>query len=379
MRLPVTHAPVSQAPARPAATMPPPAADLFGILGADADETVRILLVRKLCRLLPTLPADGIHQVYQATLQALEALACDQAVTVRAALATALRDVECAPPAMCRRLAWDVEQAVAEPILHYCLTLTDADLLEIIVHQPTIWALLAIAGRERVSASVATALTATGNADVIAALLQNHGATLTEPTLTQVVDWAPHYPGWHMPLARRPHMPQRLAQRLAEFVDETTRNELLFRHHLGDEATRDVLTTARRRIAWWNAPSTHAGSREPPAARARRLHATHQLDDAAISDALSWGQTEFVITALALLAGCTPDLAARVLNAQSPRGVTALAWKAGLSMRTAIKLQTQAARIPARRLLNARFGTDYPLSEIEMLWHLEFFGVPTGV
>jgi len=51
--------------------------------------------------------------------------------------------------------------------------------------------------------------------------------------------------------------------------------------------------------------------------------------------------------------------------------VTSLAWKAGLSMRTAIQLQLKIAKVPPPDVLNARNGFDYPLSEAEMKRQLE--------
>ena len=80
-------------------------------------------------------------------MRTLEQLARDQAVGVRQALATSLKDVACAPPDLCLHLARDVEREVAEPILHYCATLTDKDLLSIIAEQPKSWVLSAIAQR----------------------------------------------------------------------------------------------------------------------------------------------------------------------------------------------------------------------------------------
>ena len=58
----------------------------------------------------------------------------------------------------------------------------------------------------------------------------------------------------------------------------------------------------------------------------------------------------------------------------SPKGMTALAWNAGLGMRTAVQLQLRLARVPPTKILQARNGIDFPLSEEEMHWQIEFFG-----
>ena len=53
--------------------------------------------------------------------------------------------------------------------------------------------------------------------------------------------------------------------------------------------------------------------------------------------------------------------------------ITALTWKAGLNMRTAMKIQRQIAKVPPSKMINARDGVDYSLTEDEMSWYLEFF------
>ncbi|HYD29611.1 MAG TPA: DUF2336 domain-containing protein [Azospirillaceae bacterium] len=350
----------------------------------DSDESVRVVLAGKLCRLLPQVSQDQLAQVYQVTVKAMEALARDHAVTVRAALASSIKDIECAPPSVVRQLSRDVERAVAEPILHYCVTLADDDLLDIIAADPATWALVAIAGRDRVSARVSTAIAETGDGEAVSALLGNRGAAIPEETLAWLVEDAARNAEWQLRLARRPLLPPRLASRLARFVDQEILDELIFRHDVDPEAALDVVSTTRRRIDWVSRadtarPCENARPRESQAQRARRMHRDGQLDDRAVGDALAWSQIDFVKTALALMIGCHTSVVDGVLQSHSPRGVTALAWRAGLTMRTAILLQAKAARIAPRRLLNAREGYDYPLTEIEMLWHLEFFGVPTGV
>ena len=60
---------------------------------------------------------------------------------------------------------------------------------------------------------------------------------------------------------------------------------------------------------------------------------------------------------------------------RSARAVTALAWRAGLGMRIAFKLQNSIMHLKGADLLPARGGVDFPLTEDEMLWHLGYFGV----
>ena len=64
----------------------------------------------------------------------------------------------------------------------------------------------------------------------------------------------------------------------------------------------------------------------------------------------------------------------KIISARSAKGMTALAWKAGLSVRLAVQLQTRLGGISPRQALHPRGGTEYPLTQEEMKWQIEFFG-----
>ncbi|EWY42769.1 hypothetical protein N825_02650 [Skermanella stibiiresistens SB22] len=334
---------------------------------------MRRLLAGKLARLLPDLSREAQGQLFQLTVRTLEQLARDQAGGVRQALATSLKDIACAPPDLCLHLARDIEREVAEPILHYCATLTDKDLLSIIASQPKNWVLSAIARRDGVSPTVSEALYEAGDVDASTALLDNHGAVIPEGALAGMVEESVDRPSWREPLAKRPKLPGRLAVRLAEFVDQHVLTILRQRRDLDADTAAEVVSVARRRIDYLDQRTDG----ETPEQRARRLFAIGQLDESAISDALSWNDLVFVKLGLALMGGVAPALVEDIIEARSPKGITALAWRAGLSMRCAMQLQSRAGNIPPRMLLNARNGFDYPLSAVEMNWQLEFYGVGT--
>jgi hypothetical protein len=60
---------------------------------------------------------------------------------------------------------------------------------------------------------------------------------------------------------------------------------------------------------------------------------------------------------------------------KAPKPIVALCWRAGLSMRFALRLQQEMAQIPHLDLIYPRGGTDYPLSEREMTVQLDFLGL----
>ncbi|MBP2313406.1 DUF2336 domain-containing protein [Azospirillum soli] len=340
-------------------------------LAGMGDAGVRAMLARKLCRLLPDLPPDGRDKVTTVALRALEELARDHVTHVREALATAVKDIACAPPAVVKKLARDVERSVAEPVLHYCATLTDADLLAIIANQPTSWALSAIARRHQVSAPVSSAIVDAGDTQASGVLLDNNGAVIPEDTLEKLVEDAAENRDWQAKLAHRPALPRRLAVRLADFVDSSVVEVLRTRPDFDDATVAEIAAATRRRVDWIEA----CAPGETPERRAVRLHRQGTLDETAIGDALSWNEVGFVRAALALRSAVRPVLVDEILASLDARAVTALVWRAGFSMRCAMQVQARAAGIPPRAMLNAREGTAFPLTPSDMARHLARYGV----
>lgn len=328
-------------------------------------------LAAKLCRLLPDLPGDGRDRMADAALRALDQLAHDHAVCVREALASAIKDVACAPPTVIATLARDVERTVAEPVLRCCLALNDSDLIALVATREESWALVAIAGRVRLSGVVAAAVAGRNDPEATSVLLDNEGAVLAEPTLERIVDAALDHPDWQKRLARRPMLPRRLAIRLATFVDRSVIDILRERHDFDEDTTREITAATRRRIDW---VESHDPA-ETPERRARRLHDRGLLDEVAVGDALSWGENDFVRAAVSLMADVPRVAVEGIIASRDARAVTALCWRAGLSMRCAMQIQVRAAAIPPRQILNARRGTDYPMTPVEMMRTLELYGI----
>lgn len=340
-------------------------------LAGMGDSSVRAMLARKLCRLLPDLPPDGQDKATTVVLRALEQLTRDHVTHVRAALATAVKDIACAPPPVVRALARDMERSVAEPVLHYCASLSDDDLLDIVASHPAGWALSAIAQRERISAPLSSAIVDTGDADATGVLLDNNGAIIPEDTLERLVEESARHHDWQAKLARRPALPRRLAVRLADFVDATVADLLRRRSDFDAVTAAEVAAVTRRRVEW---VETRDPS-ESPERRAIRLHRQGALGEMVLSDALSWDEKEFVRAALALRAVVHPVLVDDILASQDPRAVTALVWRAGYSMRCAMQVQTRAAGIDPRAVLNARDGTGFPLTPSDMARRLALYGI----
>lgn len=337
-------------------------------LARDLDTDVRVLLSRKLARALPHLSGAEHDAMRDLAHHALTMLAADQVVRVRAALAGALRDVASAPPQLVAALARDVAREVAEPILRGCVNLADNELVAIIAAQPVPWVLEAIARRDRVSAPVAEAVVATGDPVAAASLLANPGAALSDRAMSKLVE----KPLLAIDMSRstaKPLLPPSLLGKLARIVEDSIRGELAGQG-FDRQDRQQVVEVTQRRLDW----ARDYVKREAPDAKAARLKAEGKLNEASVWDALSWGDKAFVREALALRADLPAELVQRVIDTQSARAITALAWRAGLTMRCARLLQLKAG-LPPPKLLNARHGIDYPMTEAEMRWQLGLFGV----
>ena len=343
------------------------------LLADDADDDVRVELARKIGRLLPDLPKDASARLRTLTIETLEKLARDQLPRVRQVLAQEIKSLDCVPKRVIKLLARDVE-AVSAPILEYSPLLSDADLIEIITSAQAHHALTAIARRRPLGANVSEAIGAMLDVPSVAELLSNSSAEIRRQTLDKIIEHAAKVRAWHLPLVLRGDLSQRAVRRIAGFVSAALIERLSQRHAL-DAETRQLLNRQMRtRIEAGDAD----GDRDPASlavSEAEKLFHAGKLDDAFVESAAEAGRREAVVAALSLLAKVPAEIVRRILHSGAAKGVTALVWRAGLSMRAAFKIQTFVMHLPAAELLPARGGVGFPMSEDEMRWHLGYFEV----
>lgn len=352
-------------------------------LAADADPSVRGDLAQKIARLAPGLSDDEQDRLRHITYETLQLLARDQFVRVRQILAEALKDIADAPPEVIRQLAQDSELAVASPILEYSPVLTDEDLLEIIRECPANGALSAICRRRVVAGPVADLVARSDDADAIAVLLANPSAQIREETLDMLIDRAPDCEAWHAPLVRRPHLSSRAVTRLARFVADNLLEVLDRRTDFPPATKAAVADAVRRRVEAEGRGGRGKGgalSAETSMEHVRRLTAEDKLSDSLILDALSSGDQEFVVCALSVRAGVSVERVRKIVETQSPKGMVALCWKAGVAMSATVPLQAKLAKVAPPDVMRPRASSadGYPMSEDEMVWQLEFFASMAG-
>ena len=353
--------------ANPAA---PPSANRT--LADDADDDVRSELARKIARLMPDLSADEADHLRALTLETLETLAHDQEPRVRAILADEIKALACVPKRIVTLLANDVESIVAGPILQYSPLLSDTDLMEIIASAKADETLKAIASRSPLSANLADAIVGSLDIPAVAALLLNPKAEIREKTLDKIIAEAEGVRALQQPLVLRVDLSPRAIRRIASFVGSELIEQLAQRHRLDDETARLLKKELRLRLERAGTPAISVEKAANDIAAARKAGT---LDESFVLAAADAGRKETVVLALSEIARVPHEIVRKMLAAGSARPITALVWRAGLSMRVAFRIQTQVMHLPAGEILPARGGVAFPMNEDEMRWHLAYFDV----
>jgi len=340
------------------------------LLTRDEDDEVRMELARKIARLLPGLSQSENLQLRERTLEVLDALARDALPRVRALLAEEIKHSEQVPRGVVQRLARDVEETVSCPILEYSPLLNDDDLREIIAAGITQNALVAIARREGLGEDVSDDIASTLEIPAVAALLANPDAQIREDTLDRIIDQAEEIEDLHKPLALRPALSIRAMKRIAGFVASALVHGMLERNSLEADAAEDILERVRTRI---RAERVEDSESQRLAEQAADYFRRGMLTDDFICEGIDANRRELLIQCLAIMADLPDTAVRRILHSKSGRAVTALAWKAGLAMRTAFRMQTELALVSPGQLVPSKNGRDYPLEDDELVWQLSYF------
>lgn len=354
----------------------PNQADL--LLARDIEHLVRHDLATKIAALVPEFAHDKEGRAYQSTLAVLDILVHDQVHHVRQVLAETLKHVAHAPAHVIGKLARDREITVAAPVLQHSPVLTDEDLLEIIAETPIPGALASIARRGHVSEPIADAISISDDDDAIASLLANPSAQIREEVLDRLVERAPDNPTWHRSFVLRPKLPGRLVKKLASFVATHLLDALRTRSDLDPSVAAAVEETVMRRLAeepGEDAPDTARMSAAEALTSALRLKEEGRLGEDEVLQLVA-ADKMMARAALAVLTNIPMERVGHVLDSHSSKGITALAWKAGLSMLAAARLQTALGRLPASKTLRPGRDGGFPLTPEAMRWQLEFL---TGI
>tara|TARA_R110002126_G_scaffold12418_2_gene54116 strand:- start:566 stop:1834 length:1269 start_codon:yes stop_codon:yes gene_type:complete len=343
------------------------------ILARDADENVRCRIAEKIARLAPGLSESDRARAGDIVTGILETLARDEAVKVRRILASELRNADGVSASVIEQLARDHDEAVSVPVLANSPLLSDSFLAEFIESGPVQAALQAISGRPALGAGVADAIAATDDRDAITTLLSNESAQIREETLDRLVDGAADIDDWHSPLVARPSLSAHAVTSLSRFVTDALLEKLMARDDLDPAVTEAIGEGVRRRLAKDDPGPGAAEDPESATDKAQRLFSENELDEGEVKAAMLRGDRQFVIEAVALLGETGAQAVRKAFSLASAKGVTALAWKAGLSADLALQLQLRLAKVAPSEAIKPA-GGGYSLPESDMNWQVEFLG-----
>jgi uncharacterized protein (DUF2336 family) len=341
-------------------------------LSADCEEGVRVSLADKIGRLLPGLLSSESEHLRELTLATLNALSQDKAPAVRAILSEAIKHMDCLPKPIVQRLARDVEALVALPVLEFSPLLDDQDLLEILAAARATDVFCAVARRKELSLDASDAIVATLDTKAVATLIGNESAKLRKATLDKIVVRAAEVAELQYPLVLRADLSVSLIRRIASFVGAALIETLAARDGLDDETRAKLKSELKARIE-----EEAADDKTPSRAKAagKDIALPKKFDEAFVEAAADAGQRDSIVAALAKMGRIDTDIVRKVLGSGSAKALTALAWRAGLGMRTAFKIQCAIMHLRGGELLYARGGSAYPLSEDDMRWQLKYIGV----
>ncbi|MDA0707691.1 MAG: DUF2336 domain-containing protein [Proteobacteria bacterium] len=342
------------------------------LLSNDENEEVKLELARKITRLFPQITPDEKNTICEKAIEMLEILANDQLPSVRQLLAEELKSSNSIPKNIAVKLANDEVFSVCAPILEYSPLLSDDDLKEVIAATNLTGALQAIAKRKELSGDICDAITNTLEIPAVTNLLANSNAQIREDTLDNIINEAKNRKivEWHEPLTLRPNLSMRAMKRIASFVASALVNKMIVLNHLAPEQGDELLTNVRGRI---NEKDIDSDDQHTLAEQAQSLFEKGVIDDEFIQNAIKNKQRELVIQSLILLSGLPDKSVRKIILKKKGSLIVSLVWRAELSMRTALLVQSDLAYVAPNDFKNAKNGIDFPMLASEMDYEIALY------
>ncbi|MDR3437588.1 DUF2336 domain-containing protein [Telmatospirillum sp.] len=255
----------------------------------------------------------------------LRLMARDAEVRVRQALAIHLKESPSLPHDVAVNLAHDVD-TVALPILQFSRVLTDEDLIEIVrSHGPV--KQLAITKRPTISSTVSEALVESGNPEVVANLVTNQGADISEQSLQAIIDSFGNESTVQGSLVQRASLPVTVAERLMTMVSDQWREHLISHHQLSGSVAANITRQSRERATI----TLSAGAdREDVEGLVRHLHSHHRLTPSIMLRAVCMGDMTFFEAGMAELGSVSRLNASILIHDSGELGFQALYEKTHL-------------------------------------------------
>ena len=310
-------------------------------LQRDRSPQARAQVAAKFGRQFDELCGGGDRVVADAVL---ELLVRDLAVEVRQALANTVAASALLPTHIAQQLATDRIE-IASPILEQSPVLGDEDLVRVVRTHAMQYA-LAVAGRQRLSEVVSEALVDTGEAAVVARLVENGGASLSQTTMARVIQDFRDNEQIHGRVIRRPELPYELVEQLIGVMGERLEWQLIRERRMPAEEARALMHAVRERAAISFTARAHADGKLQQHLLAE--FSTGRLDHERLLRFLRDGDIASLEIGLALHARLEPNQVRRLLYHADRRHLAALCIAAGfatlhyITLRMAMEIAEEA-------------------------------------
>ena len=310
-------------------------------LQRDRSPQARAQVAAKFGRQFDELCGGGDRAVAAAVL---ELLVRDLAVEVRQALANTVAASALVPTHIAQQLATDRIE-IASPILEQSPVLGDEDLVRVVRTHAMQYA-LAVAGRRRLSEVVSEALVDTGEAAVVARLVENAGASLSQTTMARVIQDFRDNEQIHGRVIRRPELPYELVEQLIGVMGERLEWQLIRERRMPAEEARALMHAVRERAAISFTARAHADGKLQQHLLAE--FSTGRLDHERLLRFLRDGDIAGLEIGLALHARLEPNQVRRLLYHADRRHLAALCIAAGfatlhyITLRMAMEIAEEA-------------------------------------
>jgi uncharacterized protein (DUF2336 family) len=281
----------------------------------------------------------------------------DVEVEIRQVLAESLKSDPMLPRDIAMVMAKDVMD-VSTPLLEFSPVLEDSDLLEILKDNPPVAKQLAIASRPAISEQITGTLIEIGPEDVLARVIDNKGAKLSDQGVLMAFERFPDAEPALLRMVSRHELPRDMVDRLVSKVSLKLRGALMETTG-GTSAPSRVDDAILATEEWARLTLVARATQKELEEYVLDLHQSQKLSPSLMLKALCWGYVNFFEAAIAVRANVPVSNARQLLHDQGPLGFKAI-YKAanmpagmGEAMKVlfhmaldAIKNQEENARFP---------------------------------
>jgi uncharacterized protein (DUF2336 family) len=328
---------------------------------ASKDPARRVETLRKLTGLFvdqeATLPEGAVEVFDEVILR----LSRDLERRARMELSEAFGDLDRAPRKVVRSLAFDLDAAIARPVLERSSRLDEDDLV-MIARARGQDHLLAISRRAALSERVTDVLVHRGDEGVVRSVAGNAGARFSDGGFSELMDKARADEALQGVLRGRGDIPPRQLARLVEIAQEQAR-QTLTREFGTDRAAAIGSAVAGAAGAVAAGTGVAAGALDAAAAAVRRKAEGGGLVEDDVLEWLRLGRIDEALAAIAQLAGVPVGIVAKAYRSphHDPLLFLVRAVRFGWATFKAL-LAAQAGRPPAPETLRGAFAAFQQLS-----------------